>query len=290
MTLTVIDKVPSSMTDTNKIQKNKPTFAIQHFPGDSYDTPDNTPRFLMDRMFLGSRWFFVAGYLGFILRFRFPALKNNYDTAAWSESSYGTFRLTERCGGRFHLRGLDNMRSCEEPVVFISNHMSTLETFVLPCIIAPFMDVTFVVKESLVSHPLFGPIMRSRNPVVVKRVNPREDFRVVMEKGREFLAKGVSIVVFPQSTRTEIFNTEEFNTLGVKLAKSAGVKVIPIALKTDFWGNGKYLKEVGPINRDKPIHMVFGKPIEITGSGKEEHRQIVEFIKTNLREWGVTII
>lgn len=37
------------------------------------------------------------------------------------------------------------------PVVFVSNHMSTLETFVFPCIIAPVMKVTFVVKDSLVN-------------------------------------------------------------------------------------------------------------------------------------------
>jgi len=32
--------------------------------------------------------------------------------------------------------------------VFIGNHMSILETFVLPCLIQPHRDVTFVVKES----------------------------------------------------------------------------------------------------------------------------------------------
>lgn len=262
----------------------------QYFTEDRYDTPENTRRLLIDRLFMGSRWFFAGSYIRDIIRARSLAVKNAYDRNAWAESSYRIFKLLEGCGGRFHLSGLDNLRSCEKPVVFVSNHMSTLETFIFPCIIAPFMEVTFVVKESLVRHFLFGPVMRARGPIVVTRKNPREDFQVVMSRGRELLLREISVIIFPQGTRTVSFNPAEFNSLGVKLAKAAVVKVIPVAVKTDFWGNGKYLKDLGPLNRDKPIYMKFGKPIEIKGSGKEEHKQIVDFIMDNLQQWGVEII
>jgi len=261
----------------------------EYFRGNSYDTPDSTPRMLMDRLFMGSRWFFVGGYVKEIIRSRSLALKNAYNRSVWADSSHRIFTLIEQCGGRFHLKGLDNLRSCLKPVVFVSNHMSTLETFVFPCIIAPFMEVTFIVKESLVRHFLFGPVMRARSPIVVKRKNPREDLQIVMSKGKEMLSRGTSIIVFPQSTRNTVFKTEEFNSLGVKLAKTAGVDVIPIAVKTDFWGNGKYLKDVGPVSRNKPIYMVFGKPLKIEGSGKDQHEQTVQFIKEHLRRWGATI-
>ena len=151
------------------------------------------------------------------------------------------------------------------------------------------MEVTFVVKESLNKHPLFGPIMRARNPIVVKRDNPREDFQTVMTKGKELLASGTSIIIFPQSTRSADFKPQEFNTLGIKLARAAGVQVMPVAIKTDFWENGKYLKELGALDRSKPIHMVFGQPFSIQGAGKDEHKQVVDFIITNLREWGASI-
>lgn len=256
------------------------------FKDSSYDTPNNKSRHLMDRLALNTRWFFVAEDLKIINRARLLALKGNYDTAAWVKSSYDIIQLIEACGGKFHLRGLDNISSSKEPVVFISNHMSTLETFVFPCLIAPFREVTFVVKDSLVKHPFFGPVMRSRDPIVVGRNNPREDFKTVMERGKELLAKGTSVIIFPQSTRTTTFSPEEFNSLGIKLAKVSDVKVIPVAIKTDFWGNGKFLKDLGPINRKKHIHMVFGKPLSIKGSGKEEHKFIIDFIQTNLNEWN----
>ena len=259
------------------------------FTGPSYDTPDDYLRFLGDRLSLNTRWYFVGGYAREIFRSRSIAVKGLYDRKAWAESSYRMFKLIEGCGGHFHLRGLDNLRAYRGPVVFISNHMSILETFVFPCIIAPLMEVTFVVKENLVKHPMFGPVMRARNPIVVSRKNPREDFQTVMTNGKEFLGKGTSVVIFPQSTRTREFVAEEFNSLGIKLAKAAEVPVVPVAVKTDFWGNGKYLKDVGPIDRSLPIHIVFGKPFLIRGSGKEDHKKVIDFIIDHLQQWGAPI-
>lgn len=272
------------MKDNDK-RPNLPPF----FAGDSYDTPDDTPRCLLDRLFLNTRWYFVGEYIREVLRSRSIALKGRYDRKAWAESSYRIFTLLESIGGRFHLRGLDNIHSCIPPVVIISNHMSTLETFVFPCIIAPSIEVTFVVKESLTRHPIFGPVMRARDPICVRRENPREDFQAVMTRGRELLAKGISIIIFPQSTRSAEFIPAEFNSLGIKLARAAEVPVMPVAVKTDFWENGKYLKDLGNINRSKPIHMVFGQPSPIRGTGKEEHQRTIDFIMNHLRQWGAII-
>lgn len=254
--------------------------------GDSYDTPENTPHRLMDRLMLKSRWYFIAGYINVVLKGWTLAVRGLYDTRAWRDSSYTTLKLVEGCGGRVHIRGIENLRSCKPPVVFVSNHMSTLETFAFPCLIAPFMKATYVVKKGLVVHPLFGPLMRARNPIVVNRKNPREDFEVVMTQGKELLAKGISIIIFPQSTRRVEFVPEQFNTLGIKLAKSAGVQIVPIAVKTDFWGNGKLFKDIGFVDRTKPVHIAFGKPLTITGNGKTEHQQIIDFITTHIQQWG----
>ena len=256
------------------------------FMKDSYHTEKNTHRLLIDRLMINTRLYFMCKYLNIVRKSRRAAIKGQYDTEAWALSSYDIFKLIEGCGGRFQITGLENLQKCKGPVVFVSNHMSTLETMVFPCLIAPFMNVTFVVKDSLVKHPIFGPIMRSRNPIVVSRQNSRADFQIVMKQGRELLANGVSIIVFPQNTRTVEFVAKDFNTLGVKLASNAKVQVVPIAIKTDFWGNGKYLKDLGPIRRSKPIHMAFGEPLSINGSGKEENKIIIGSISSHLEKWN----
>jgi 1-acyl-sn-glycerol-3-phosphate acyltransferase len=128
--------------------------------------------------------------------------------------------------------------------------------------------------------------MLSRDPIVVGRTDPRKDLEAVMNGGAERLAKGISIIIFPQSTRSLEFRPEEFNSLGVKLARRAGVPVVPVALKTDFWGNGKVVKELGPLDPSKTIHFRFGEPFNMSGNGREDNQKIINFIQENLRNWG----
>lgn len=227
----------------------------------------------------------MLSYASVVLRTRKQAIRKQYFTKEWTDSSFEIFRYIEKIGGKFHITGMENITKSSGPVLFISNHMSTLETMILPSIIAPLKDSTFVVKESLVKHPLFGDVMRSRNPIVVGRKDPRKDFETVMNGGLDLLSKGISIIIFPQSTRSLEFKPEEFNSLGVKLARKAGVEVVPMAIKTDFWGNGKLIKEFGPIDRHKPIHIKFGEPFRVTGNGKEENQRIIDFIQSNLETW-----
>lgn len=258
---------------------------VGYFKSDSYDTPVKEKLNLWDRLLLNNRFYFNLKYADTVLSTRKHARRGGYDTKAWAASSFSIFKFIENTGGIFHISGMGNIAKTTEPVVFISNHMSTLETMILPGIIAPHRELTFVVKESLVKHPLFGDVMRSRNPVVVQRTDPRKDFEAVMTGGMELLSKGTSIVIFPQSTRRLEFKPEEFNSLGVKLAKKAGVNIVPVALKTDYWGNGKIIKELGPINRHNEIYFRFGEPFAVTGNGKIENQVIIDFIQSSLEEW-----
>jgi 1-acyl-sn-glycerol-3-phosphate acyltransferase len=256
-----------------------------YFDSTSYHSPEKEHLTFKEKILLDNRLYFIFKYGAIVLRTRKEAIRKEYDTKAWTDSSFEIFRFIENTGGKFHITGMENITKSAGSVLFISNHMSTLETMILPSIIGPHKELTFVVKESLVKHPLFGDVMRSRNPIVVGRTDPRKDLEAVMNGGVELLHSGISIVIFPQSTRSVEFKPEEFNSLGVKLAKKAGVDVVPIALKTDFWGNGKLIKEAGPLDSHKPIHIKFGEPISITGNGKVDNQRIIDFIQSSLEEW-----
>jgi len=252
---------------------------------DTYHTDAGTPRLLLDKMAMNTRWAFISKFIPLVFESRRIAKAGNYDYDEWISASLEIFRLIENCGGRFHITGLGNISKSDGPVVFISNHMSTMETMIFPGIIAPKRKVTFVVKDTLNRHAIFGPTMRSRDPIVVTRTDPRADFRTVIAEGKMNLDKGTSVVIFPQSTRTVDFKAEEFSSLGVKLAKANNVPIVPVAIKTDFWGNAKFLKAFGPIDRRKPIHIDFAEPMMVKGTGKEEHREIIDFIFKRLQEW-----
>jgi 1-acyl-sn-glycerol-3-phosphate acyltransferase len=232
---------------------------------------------------------FYSRILGIVYHGSKLAKKGLYDDQGWIQSSLTAVRALESVGGRFDIQGLDILGRLQSPCVFIGNHMSVLETFVLPCLIQPFRDVTFVVKESLITYPFFGHVMRNRNPVVVGRDNPREDLKAVLEDGQRRLEANISVVIFPQTTRSVEFNPKKFNTLGIKLAKRCNVPVVPLALKTDAWGLGRRLKDLGKISPAKTVHIRFGEPMQVEGTGKENHQAVVGFIERNLADWSSSV-
>lgn len=109
-------------------------------------------------------------------------------------------------------------------MVLIGNHMSLLETALFHAVAREYLDFTFVIKQSLLTVPFFRDIMRSLGAIPVGRENPRDDLRAVLGDGKKVLESGRSIIIFPQSTRSETFDAAKFNSIGIKLAKSAGVR------------------------------------------------------------------
>ncbi|MDD4649649.1 MAG: lysophospholipid acyltransferase family protein [Desulfoplanes sp.] len=204
----------------------------------------------------------------------------------FADCSYGVARALESVGCRISVENASALDRVGGPCVIVANHMSTLETFVLPWIVLQHVPMTFVVKKGLLKIPFFGVVTAGWDPIAVGRTNPREDLVCVLKEGQGRLDRGIAVVVFPQSTRMLTFTPAQFNTIGVKLARRAKVPVVPLALKTDAWANGKRLKDFGPIDASKTIRFCFGEPMEVTGNGRAEHEKCVDFVQRKLEEWG----
>ncbi|MGD9302562.1 MAG: lysophospholipid acyltransferase family protein [Desulfobacterales bacterium] len=216
----------------------------------------------------------------------FPARRDRLDNAKWAMYSHRVLRVVESVGGNLNISGLQGVSNQQGPVVYIGNHMSLAETLILPGIALAFGKVNFVIKEELRHYPVFGPIFKALGLIAVSRKNPREDFKVVLREGHKFISNGGSVIIFPQATRSVKFDAQAFNSLGVKLASRAGVPVVPVAIKTDFHGNGKWIKDMGPINPEKTLYFKFGDPLPAGGKSRDVHQKVVEFITSNLSAWG----
>lgn len=254
-----------------------------------YDTPPDGRPGLADRL-LGrfDTWYHLR-LLGVVCRTSWWLHRTGqpFSQAYWGRRSLAVLRAVESCGGRVHVRGIEHIRSLPGPAVYVANHMSMVETLLLPVLMLKYRLVTMVIKQSLLDYPVFGTVMRACRPVAVSRRDPREDLRTVMEDGARILrAEGRSIIIFPQATRSPLLVPSEFNSLGVKLARHAGVPVVPLALKTDFHGIGRRLRDFGPVDRSKPLHVEFGPALHVTGTGKDQQAACLDFIATRLRQWG----
>jgi 1-acyl-sn-glycerol-3-phosphate acyltransferase len=249
---------------------------------DDYRSPESRPSWF-SRAFPSLR--FYPKLLGIVWRASKSSRRGTYDDDAWIRSSLEVVRLLESLGARFVIENTSAYRGLDAPCVFIGNHMSTLETFTLPSIVHAHRRIIFVLKRSLTTMPVFGHVASARDPIVVDRVNPKEDFKAVVEGGVERLKRGQSVVVFPQTTRSLRLDPASFNSIGVKLAKRARVPIVPIALKTDCWGLGKWVKDFGRIRSERTIRFCFGDPLEVEGNGRKTHQHIVDFISGKLETW-----
>lgn len=228
---------------------------------------------------------FYPSMLGTVYRTSRIAKAGNLDDVAWANSSQEIIAAFERAGCTFHFENLEGFTGFDGPCVVIGNHMSTLETFALPAMLQPHKDIAFVVKQSLAEYPFFRWVIKATNPIIVGRSNPRDDLKTVINGGVSRLEKGRSVIVFPQSTRSVTLDTQKFNTIGIKLAKHAGVPVVPLALKTDAWSMGNVVKDFGDVIPWKTIRFRFGNPMAVEGNGKNQHAAICDFITSALEEW-----
>jgi 1-acyl-sn-glycerol-3-phosphate acyltransferase len=253
------------------------------YEGTEYRSPERKIGFLSK--LLPTLSFYIRA-ISIVQKASSAAKRGNYDSVDWHNSSAATVEALEKTGCHFEVTGIEHIQGIDRPIIFIGNHMSTLETFVLPSLIMPqSRDLDYVIKRSLVEYPIFGNLVKTRSSVVVNRVNPRDDLKVVMEEGAKRLEQGHNLIIFPQHTRTVEFDPKKFNSIGIKLAQRTGATVIPVALLTWAWSAGKMLKDFGPIIPSRTIHFTFGEPMEVTGKGQEQQQRIVDFIQSHLKRW-----
>lgn len=224
--------------------------------------------------------------IGIVWRAAMKAKRGRYDSKDWADSSLEILRALESVGVEFEITGLEHIQNCRGPCLIVANHMSTLETMVLPSVVEPIKRSTFVVKRQLVEYPIFKHVMRSSDPIAISQTDPRGDFKLMMTGGEQRLARGVSVIVFPEGRRAAKFRPQNFNSIGVKLARRAAVPVIPLALYTGAWGIGSLIPDFGKIDPAKKVRFRFAPPIHIDGKGTQENQAVIDFIEDSLAQWA----
>lgn len=232
--------------------------------------------------------FYIVGTLGTVIVGLKAIIKGDFSPRTFAKMSFRMIQTVEASGTSVEIYDTDKLNSIKgKPCVFVGNHMSLVETFHLPCIVSSFCKTTIIAKSSLAKYPFFGQCLRAVKPILLDRKNPRKDLNETLSQGTERLKSGLSIILFPQGARTTVFDPRKFNSLGAKLARSAGVPIIPVACKTDYASCGKILKDLGPIDPSKTVKYAIGPILDPnTLSQAELQDACTKFIAGKLTEWG----
>ena len=110
--------------------------------------------------------------------------------------------------------------------VVVANHESQADPFLLSWL--PF-DMRWVAKEELFKPPVIGWAMRWGGDIPLRR-GQAESVRAMMDECARSLAAGISIMMFPEGTRSRDGELLPFKDGAFSLAIRAQVPVLPIAL------------------------------------------------------------
>ena len=179
------------------------------------------------------------------------------------------------CGCRLSIQGLENIP--EDACVIMCKHTSVFETYAQ---LAIFPQQTWVVKRELFWIPFFGWGLAAMRPIAINRNAGRTAVTQVIEQGKELLAAGVSITIFPEGTRVPPGETRKYGISGAALARDAGVKILPVAHNAgDLWPRRGVLKKPGLIT------VVIGPPIDAsTQTPKETNRMVQGWVEDRMAE------
>lgn len=133
-------------------------------------------------------------------------------------------------GIRYEVQGQANLPPPGQAVVLLVKHQSTYETFLMPVIMPN--DLAYVFKRELLYVPFFGWAIGRLDMVHIDRKLKSQAFNKVVQQGRELLAKGVWVIMFPEGTRIPRGEAGKYKSGGARLAIETGVPVIPVAVNS----------------------------------------------------------
>ena len=122
-----------------------------------------------------------------------------------------------RVVGRFPGRG---------PYVVVANHQSMLD---VPLLSRLPREMKWMAKESLFRVPWVGWMFALAGDIPVRR-GDKESGQRAIRRAKKYLESGVSVMVFPEGTRTSTGELGPFRSGAFRLAVEAGVPVLPVAV------------------------------------------------------------
>ena len=199
-----------------------------------------------------------------LLTFPFAPLTRYRIITSWSRLMI--WAAERVCGIRYRVVGMENIPA--EPCIILANHQSAWETLAFQTIFPP---QVWVVKRELLWIPFFGWGLAMLSPIAIERRAGPRALRQMLQQGRERLAHGFNIVIFPEGTRVGPGGALPFQVGGAWLAVHARAAVLPVAHNA-----GRYWPKKAFIKRPGVVTVSIGEPVRGSGMSATDLTHRVE--------------
>ncbi len=182
----------------------------------------------------------------------------------WARVSLGALHLL--CGLDYVVEGREHIPAGNHLSMW--RHSSTWETLAQAIVFPP---QAWVLKREILWIPLIGWATKLMRPIAIDRSAHATAVNQVVAQGRERLAEGLWILIFPEGTRVGVGERRRFGISGALLATQTGRLIVPVAHDA-----GRYWARRGLLKKRGTIRLVIGPPIDPAG---REPRVVNEEIK-----------
>jgi 1-acyl-sn-glycerol-3-phosphate acyltransferase len=160
-------------------------------------------------------------------------------------------------------------------------HSSSWETIAMAVV---FPRQVWVLKRELLWIPFVGWGIRQLHAIAINRKSGGSAVHQVVDQGRQRLAEGDWVMIFPEGTRMAPGQTRKYGVSGALLAREAGHMVVPVAHDA-----GRYWPRRGLFKKPGRIRVVIGPPINAAGlDPREVNERAQTWIEDTLRSLSST--
>lgn len=211
-------------------------------------------------LFLSTAVFAVAVMASCVLPYRW-----RYAIArAWAQTQLTAVKVL--CGLDYVVEGREHIPPGNH--ISMWKHSSAWETIAQMVIFPP---QAWVLKREILWIPIVGWGTWLMRPIAIDRKARSSAVNQVVQQGKERLASGMWILIFPEGTRVPIGQQRRYGISGGLLASQTGKLIVPVAHDA-----GRYWARRGLLKKRGTVRVVIGPPIHTAG---RDAREITEDVR-----------
>lgn len=173
-------------------------------------------------------------------------------------------------------------RGCEHvddriPRIYMTNHQSYFDILGLLAYLP--VDFKFLMKQELMKIPLFGFAMKRAGYIGIERNDPRKAVKS-MQCAAERIRNGVSVLIFPEGTRSEDGRLQDFKRGGFKLALKSRCDIIPVVIQ----GSSHIMPKGSFTIRRGQFTLSIGKPILVADYSARDIEALMDRVREEMLE------
>lgn len=127
---------------------------------------------------------------------------------------------------RQRIVGLENVDKKKRYVIVV-NHNTVID---IPALYYLPLNFRWVSKREVYKVPFFGQFLFLHGDICINRGRASAAMEQLLREGKKWIARGASVAVFPEGTRSRDGEIHRFRAGAFTLAKEAGVEILPVVL------------------------------------------------------------